>query len=368
MKKRTDRMIAVGGVAASAVLLPGIMVVLAQTGIGTSSHHRKPGATESPAGAELSGGDPVAQPSIPYTPYPSSTKKPKTGGSYPFGSGPATPAPSDPDRDPGSHGKKPHMPKGSKSVRNSYRKADDGAKITAVKKTGTRQYDVSIATPALGKTVKTRVLVPKSWKAGSKRSWPVVYAYHGGENTYTSWTKDSNIESVAAPYDVMVVMPEGGWRGSYTNWWNGGRGGIPAWETFHTSEVVQLMERNFHAGTSRAAIGLSSGGQGSITYAERHPGLFRYAASYSGALNITAPGMPTALMMMNNSPASTPTTSGATPRPTAPTGPRTTRPSTSASSAASGCTSRPATGVRAATTTPTSRPTTRGASESSSRA
>ncbi|MFC6931161.1 alpha/beta hydrolase [Actinomadura yumaensis] len=194
------------------------------------------------------------------------------------------------------------MPKGSKSVRNSYRKADDGAKITAVKKTGTRQYDVSIATPALGKTVKTRVLVPKSWKAGSKRSWPVVYAYHGGENTYTSWTKDSNIESVAAPYDVMVVMPEGGWRGSYTNWWNGGRGGIPAWETFHTSEVVQLMERNFHAGTSRAAIGLSSGGQGSITYAERHPGLFRYAASYSGALNITAPGMPTALMMMNNSP------------------------------------------------------------------
>jgi S-formylglutathione hydrolase FrmB len=97
----------------------------------------------------------------------------------------------------------------------------------------------------------------------------------------------------------MVVMPEGGWNGSYTNWWNGGKGGIPKWETFHIDEVIPLMERNFHAGSVRAAIGLSSGGQGAITYAERHPTTFKYAASYSGALNITAPGMPVILTSMN---------------------------------------------------------------------
>ncbi|TMR03825.1 esterase family protein [Actinomadura soli] len=114
-----------------------------------------------------------------------------------------------------------------------------------------------------------------------------------------SWTRDSDIEKTAASYDAMVVMPEGGFRGSYTNWWNDGKGGIPAWETFHIDEVIPLMERNFHAGSARAAIGLSSGGQGAVVYAGRHPGLFRYAASYSGSLNITAPGMPAILTSMN---------------------------------------------------------------------
>jgi S-formylglutathione hydrolase FrmB len=46
-------------------------------------------------------------------------------------------------------------------------------------------------------------------------------------------------------------------------------------------------------------MGLSSGGQGSITYAERHRGYFKYAAAYSGPLNITAPGMPAVLTVMN---------------------------------------------------------------------
>lgn len=299
MKKRTDRKIAIAGTAAAAVLLPAVMVGLAQAGIGVprgeseASGNSQPIPSFGPATlpsaprAAASPGKPSKAPKLPSMPL----------NSNPFRTGGGSPAPTDPDTNRGSHGEKPHMPPGAASGK--YAKAPDGAAITAVRKINSRQFDVTIASPALGAAVKTRVMVPGGWKSKTTRTWPVVYAYHGGNNNYTSWTKDSDIEQTAGPYNAMVVMPEGGWNGSYTNWWNGGKGGIPKWETFHIEEVIPLMERNFHAGAVRAAIGLSSGGQGAITYAERHRGLFRYAAAYSGALNITAPGMPIVLTSMN---------------------------------------------------------------------
>jgi S-formylglutathione hydrolase FrmB len=175
-------------------------------------------------------------------------------------------------------------------------KADDGATITAQKWVASRMIDVTVKSPALGASVQVRVVVPKSWTTSAKRTWPVVYAYHGGADHYLSWTRSSDIATVAAKYDAMVVIPEGGLDGSYTDWYNYGKGGTPKWETFHTKEVLQLMERNYHAGTSRAAMGISSGGQGAITYAARHKGLFKYAASYSGVVHLTFPGVQSMLM------------------------------------------------------------------------
>ncbi|WP_083733458.1 alpha/beta hydrolase [Actinomadura sp. CNU-125] len=305
MKKRTDRKIAIIGTATAAVLLPALMVGLAQAGVGvpmTDSENAgasQPVPSFGPATQPGAPGMPTGpgSPSPTASPIPELPSRPMS--TDPFNTGSGEPASNDPDTNASSHGKKPHLPDKVADAPSKYAKANDGAKITGVKKVGTRMYDVSIASPALGATVKTRMLMPKGWKAGAKRSWPVVYAYHGGNNNYQSWTKDSQIEQVVDDYDAIVVMPEGGWQGSYSNWWNDGKGGIPMWETFHIEEVIPLMERNFHAGTSRAAIGLSSGGQGAITYAQRNPGLFKYVASYSGALNITAPGVPAFLVSIN---------------------------------------------------------------------
>lgn len=294
MKKRTDRKIAIAGTAAAAVLLPTVMVGLAQAGVGVPKGRSEASGNAKP----IPSFGPATQPSAPKT-SASPTKSPKLPkvprNSNPFKTGDRKPSPSDPDGNAASHGKKPGMP----AVSSKYAKADDGAAITKIEKVNSTMFDVTIATPALGAAVKTRVMVPKGWKAKSTKTWPVVYAYHGGNDYWTSWSKKSNIAKVIGPYNAMVVMPDGGFNGSYSNWYNGGKGGIPEWETFHMKEVIQLMERNFHAGSMRAAIGLSSGGQGAITYAERHPGVFKYAASYSGPLNITAPGMPIILTSMN---------------------------------------------------------------------
>jgi len=186
--------------------------------------------------------------------------------------------------------------------RTKFKKANDGAAFTGYKwlAKNKRQVDFSIKSPALGgKTVKARVLLPKKWSMKAKRTWPVVYVFHGGHDKWTSWTKNTTIEQAVAKWDVIVVMPEGD-NGSYTDWYNYGKGGVPKWETFHTKELTQLMERNLRASRVRGAIGNSSGGQGAMTYAARFPGIYKYAASLSGLLDLRAPGIPVMLSNINS--------------------------------------------------------------------
>ncbi|WP_344840155.1 alpha/beta hydrolase [Actinocorallia longicatena] len=191
-------------------------------------------------------------------------------------------------------------PASAKGVK--FKKAPDGARITAYKwvSKNKRQLDVTVKSPALGgQSVKVRLLLPRKWSMKSKRTWPIVYLYHGGHDNYTSWARNTDVETVASKYDAIVAMPEGA-NGSYTDWFNGGKGGTPKWESWHIREVIPLMQLNFRASKVRAAIGNSSGGQGAITYAARYSRQFKYAASLSGLLHILKPGVPTMLQYVNS--------------------------------------------------------------------
>jgi len=164
--------------------------------------------------------------------------------------------------------------------------ADDGARIVAVEELDTRTRDLTIESPSVG-TVKVRLLLPAGFdpEAEAKARWPVLYLLHGAGNDYTSWTRETDVEALTADLPLLVVMPEAGWDGWYADWWNGGAGGPPMWETFHTGELPELLERDWQAGDERAVAGLSMGGLGALSYAARHPGLFRAAASFSGMLH-----------------------------------------------------------------------------------
>ena len=179
-----------------------------------------------------------------------------------------------------------------------WRAADSGARIVKEKRLGSHMRDLTVKSPNLKAQVKVRILLPRGWRKRAKAAWPVLYVFHGGQDDYTSWTRNTDIEKWALRYNAIIVMPEAG-NGGYTDWYNHGRGGPPRWETFHTSDVVQLVERNYHAGKRRAAIGVSAGGMGSIAYAARHRGLFRYAASLSGILHLTGFGMPELSVLTN---------------------------------------------------------------------
>ncbi|WP_329240533.1 esterase family protein [Actinoallomurus sp. NBC_01490] len=146
-----------------------------------------------------------------------------------------------------------------------------------------RTLDLTIDSPAMAGDEQVRLLLPPDAEARPHKRWPVLYLLHGCCDSYVSWTRSTDVERLTARTDVLVVMPEAGTDGFYSDWWNGGSGGSPRWETFHLTELRQILERGFGAGPRRAVAGLSMGGYGAMKYAET--GLFRAAASYSGVLD-----------------------------------------------------------------------------------
>ena len=162
--------------------------------------------------------------------------------------------------------------------------ADDGARIVDVDVIDERTRDLTIESPSVG-YAKARLLLPEGFDEGGDDAWPVLYLLQGAFDDYTSWTRETDVEELDDLSDVLVVMPDAGSIGYYSDWWHGGAGGVPAWETFHLEELTQLLERNWQAGDDRVIAGLSMGGFGAMSYAARHPGMFGAAASYSGVLD-----------------------------------------------------------------------------------
>jgi diacylglycerol O-acyltransferase/trehalose O-mycolyltransferase len=172
--------------------------------------------------------------------------------------------------------------------------ADDGAAVVGAVWRDSRMVDLEISSPAVDATVPARVLLPSGWSSQAERTWPVLYLLQGAHDDYTSWTRDTDIESFASDKDAIVVMPSAGPTGLPTDWSNGGKG-KPDYETFQVTELMQLLQRDYRAGTVRAVAGVSTGGYGAIMMAAHHPGAFTAAASYSGILDTTYPGMPDVL-------------------------------------------------------------------------
>ncbi|QJT00025.1 esterase [Streptomyces asoensis] len=164
------------------------------------------------------------------------------------------------------------------------------AHARAATRLGPRTFDVSVSSAALGRSAPVRLILPSDFDARPTRSYPVLYLLHGAHDDYTSWTRETDIEAFTEGRDLIVVMPDAGPTGIPTAW----RGG-PDYETFQLQEVPALLARDYRASGVRAVAGVSTGGYGAMAHAARHPGTFTAAASYSGILDTTAPGVPALL-------------------------------------------------------------------------
>ena len=167
--------------------------------------------------------------------------------------------------------------------------AGDGAKVIASKRVDSRLLELTIRTPALASDTRVRVLLPAGYAKAKQRRYPVLYLLHGASGNFTDWTVAGDAERTTAGKPVIVVMPDGGRGGWYTNWYNGGKGGKPEWERYHIDELISIVDRRYRtvaARRGRAIAGLSMGGFGAFSYAARHPDLFAYAASFSGGVDL----------------------------------------------------------------------------------
>lgn len=170
-----------------------------------------------------------------------------------------------------------------------------GARIVARERAGERGQDLTVRSPGLGRETPVRVLLPEGWTRGSG-PWPVLYLLHGCcTSSHLVWVDEGGAERLTAGLRAIVVVPEGGPAGWYSDWLRG-----PKWETYHVKELIPLIEAEYGAGPQRAIAGLSMGGLGAMGYAARHPGAFRAAASFSGVLDTTGDRSETRALVRRN--------------------------------------------------------------------
>jgi S-formylglutathione hydrolase FrmB len=135
------------------------------------------------------------------------------------------------------------------------------------------------------------VLLPSDY-ASSGRRYPVLYLLHGGYYDEDTWLDQSDVERFTRPFTgaqaAIVVMPDGGPMGFYTDWHDG----TQLWESYHLKRVIPYIDANFRTladGAHRAVAGFSLGGFGALAYGARHPEAFAAAGAFSALADLAYP-------------------------------------------------------------------------------
>lgn len=145
---------------------------------------------------------------------------------------------------------------------------------------------------------RANVLLPAGYDP--HRRYPLVVFLNGLGLNYSSYAK-LGLTKPLETLDAIVVMPEGG-NGWYTDWWNDGTRGSPAWESYELDTVIPTILARYPIRPERrdhALIGISMGGLGATYLGGRLPGFFGSVASLSGFVDpqwnaaVTQPAMAT---------------------------------------------------------------------------
>jgi S-formylglutathione hydrolase FrmB len=147
-----------------------------------------------------------------------------------------------------------------------------------------RVETVRLESKTLGRAVSYMVVLPPGYALPTSRAkrYPVLYLLHGWGGQYDSWLSRSSLRRYAAEHQLIVVTPEGG-----NGWYTDAPGGEP-YESHLLRELVPDVERRFRtiaARRGRGVAGYSMGGYGALKLGFRHPELFGFAGSTSGALD-----------------------------------------------------------------------------------
>ncbi|MDG3010447.1 esterase family protein [Rhodococcus sp. D2-41] len=158
-----------------------------------------------------------------------------------------------------------------------------------------------------------RLETPCVWSAAMNRCIRVQiqFAAHGGNkylmmldglrarDDFNGWDIETNAFQQFSNDNINIVMPVGGQSSFYTDWYApsnfNGQTYTYKWETFLTQELPNYLAGRGMSRTGNGVVGLSMGGSAALDLAAHHRNQFNFAGSFSGYLNISAPGMPEAI-------------------------------------------------------------------------
>ena len=155
---------------------------------------------------------------------------------------------------------------------------------------GGRMQYYRFSTPSIGWNPAVNVLLPDGYNAS--RRYPVLYLLHGGGlNADFRAFDNEGIRDVTAGRELIVVMPDGGKAGWYSNPVSSNVG-PRNWETFHMSELIPWVDATFSTiaeFSGRAVSGFSMGGFGALKYTAKYYGHFASISSHSGPADLRGP-------------------------------------------------------------------------------
>jgi putative tributyrin esterase len=138
---------------------------------------------------------------------------------------------------------------------------------------------------SVGINLPLNIIVPDPIQVRSAplRERKVLYLLHGLSDDASAWQRYTSIETMAAAYELVVVMPSAG-RSFYTDQPNGQR-----YFTYLTEELPRYLQDLFGIAPQREntlIAGVSMGGYGAFKAAFRYPERYAAAASLSGVLSL----------------------------------------------------------------------------------
>ena len=161
-----------------------------------------------------------------------------------------------------------------------------GLRIVDRNENDPRLWYYRFQTDAIGWNPGINVLLPDDYRT-SGRTYPVLYMLHGGAADFRQFDF-LGIRDLTAGKPIIVVMPDGGQAGWYSNP-VGSFVGPRNWETFHIAQLIPWIEANFRTYAEydgRAVSGFSMGGFGALKYAAKYYGHFASVSSHSGPASL----------------------------------------------------------------------------------
>ena len=165
-----------------------------------------------------------------------------------------------------------------------------GLRIVDRNENDPRMWYYRFQTDAIGWNPGVNVLLPDGYRT-SGRTYPVLYLFHGGAADFRQFDF-LGIRGLTAGKPIIVVMPDGGQAGWYSNP-VGSFVGPRNWETFHIAQLIPWIEANFRTYAEydgRAVSGFSMGGFGALKYTAKYYGHFASVSSHSGPASLRRDG------------------------------------------------------------------------------
>ncbi|RPA12371.1 alpha/beta hydrolase-fold protein [Gordonia sp. OPL2] len=210
---------------------------------------------------------------------------------------PAAPAPGPAAPAPGPAAPQPAAPPPAAPAPAPLAASSQPARVTNTFWYTDRRVALWVYSPAMDKNIQVQVLLARDWWSKPKDKFPQLLTLDGlrAQEDQSGWIINTNIEDFYKDKNVNVVLPIGGESSFYTDWKEPDKSKLYRWETFLMKELPPILEGEWRSTDVRGVQGLSMGGSAAMMLASRNPGWFKYAASFSGILQMTSYGMPQAI-------------------------------------------------------------------------